>query len=120
MIEDVIGAKRNGRWDAGSFGGSARITFGGYGDKLHLSPENLMWYRQALIDFQNRLLDIVDAGVQARTRMAAMAGGEIKETAAPEFNIPMIDSPYAPTKEQIAQELGDDGIDQDSDGGLKS
>lgn len=51
MIEDVIGTKKDGRWDAGSFG-DKRLT--------EAKAQNLLWYRQALIEFHERVMDNLD------------------------------------------------------------
>lgn len=81
MIMDVVGAKANGRWYAGAFGNKKMGN---------VKAENLVWYRQALIEFHQYVYSYIDAAVQAKQRKKE--GNE-----KPVFNIPMIDGPYSVT-----------------------
>jgi hypothetical protein len=75
MIADVVGYRKpTGEWVTGSFG------------KTHLSAENLVWYRQALMDFNNHLYGAFT--------LAETAKKNLKHKKPDAFNSPMEDSEY--------------------------
>jgi len=59
MIQDVVGAKVGGRWQPGAFG-DKRLS--------NASAENLIWYRQALIELHEHIFSYLDAAEGAKKR----------------------------------------------------
>lgn len=79
MIMDVVGAKMNGRWKLGALGGR---------NIDNVTAQNLVWYRQALIEFHQYIYSYIDSAVQAKQRKK---DGKTEAV----YNIPMIDGPYS-------------------------
>lgn len=81
MIADVIGYRqKDGVWNSGSFG-DKRLS--------NMKAENLLWYREALVNFNNHLMTYYSVAEGARRRL--------KGKKSKDFKIPMMDSTYANT-----------------------
>lgn len=98
MIVDVIGAQDGNFWDPGSFG-DKRL-----GD---VKADRLLWYRQALMEFNNHVYSIILAGEQAQQRLQEFEANQ-KEP----FQNPMVKGDYGPGKKASWS-----GYDPDGDGG---
>lgn len=113
MILDIVGGKVNGRWDAGAFTDKNMPPHYLRG----MTHENMVWYRQGLIDFHNRLFDIIDAGRVAKER------AESADKPTPKPLPPLLDTSYAATSEEMPERQSGDSysgyvVDQDSDEGI--
>ena len=80
MISDVVGFKKeSGEWVSGS-----------YGDKRlgEVKADRLLWYRQALIEFNNNILSHIRVGNAAKDRR------RVRRLKEPKSKTPMLDSKY--------------------------
>jgi len=89
MIADVVGYRQeNGIWNSGSFG-DKRIS--------NAKAENLLWYREGLINFNNHLMTYFSIAEGARRRLRAKKNNDYK--------IPLLDSSYS----NVGQDEVDEG-----------
>jgi len=81
MIEDIIGSKNlDGTWDVG-----------GWGDKRigEIKADRLLWYRRALMDFNNHIYSFLSSAESAIDRLK-----EEEEKQKEDLKDPMLDSSY--------------------------
>lgn len=82
MIEDIVGGKHNGRWNAGML----------HKAKTDEKREYYIGYKQALIDLYNRINNYVEQLPKTERMLKAINENEQK---AKVYKRPMLDSPYA-------------------------
>lgn len=90
MIADVVGyRKKNGVWDSGIYG-DKRIS--------NAKADNLLWYRQALIDLNNHIYSYFSIADSARKRL--------RQKKTDTYKIPMLDTSYSNTAQPEPLEYG--------------